>query len=283
MTRVSAGRLASCGLLGAAIAVTYGPTLAALAHQWMTDDEYSHGVLVVPLAAWFAWQRRRQYQQAPLRPSLWGAVLLLASLLTFVVGSLAAELFLSRVSLIGVLAACVLALFGWRHLRVAAFPLAFLLLMVPLPAIVFNEISAPLQLVASRVGESTLRAMDVAVYRDGNVLQLGVVRLEVAQACSGIRSLMSLLTVAVVLGETLRASRAQRLLLGAATIPIAIVSNGLRVAATGVAAQMFGAAAARGAFHTFTGWLVFIGTVAALFVLQRFCRSPQPRTLALEA
>src|SRR5262249_38693091 len=141
---------------------------------------------------------RARLAQARRRPSIVGLVVVLGSLATLVVGILGAEFFLSRVSILGVIAGTVLFLFGWQHLRILAFPLAFLLLMIPIPAIIFNQIAFPLQLVASRFGVATIRLFQVPVLREGNVIQLANTTLEVAEACSGIRSLISLLTLGVV-------------------------------------------------------------------------------------
>src|SRR5262249_57047776 len=135
-----------------------------------------------------------------IRPSAFGLVVLAGSVAVLLAGLLGSELFLSRISFIGALAGIVLFLFGWAHLRMLAFPLLFLLLMIPLPAIIFNQIAFPLQLLASRFGEVTLRALDIPVLREGNVISLATTQLEVAEACSGIRSLISLLTLGIVYG-----------------------------------------------------------------------------------
>jgi len=188
----------------AALTVTvgwlYSGVLPGLVRQWANDEDYSHGFFVLPLAAYFVWERRHQLQQAAPRPSAFGLALLVGSLLCFVAGQFGSELFLSRVSLIGVLAGLVLFLAGWQHLRLLAFPLAFLLLMVPIPEILFNRIAFPLQILASQVGEVVMSAGGVPVMREGNVLILPNRTLEVAEACSGIRSLMSLVLLAIVLG-----------------------------------------------------------------------------------
>ncbi|HXE80762.1 MAG TPA: exosortase A [Vicinamibacterales bacterium] len=245
-------------LTAAAFVVLFRPILAGLVAQWAEDDSYSHGFLVVPIAAWFAWERRRRFRETPASPSLWGLAAALASLLLLAAGLAAAELFLTRIAIIVMIAASVLFLFGWARLRVMTFPIAFLLLMVPLPTIVFNQIAFPLQLVASRVGEVALAALQIPVLREGNVIVIPAARLEVVEACSGIRSLLSLLAVGIVYGYFTDPRPAVRAGLAAATIPIAILANGLRIAGTGVAAHLYGAAAADGFFHAFSGWLVFM-------------------------
>jgi exosortase len=186
-----------------------------------------------------------------------------------VAGLLGAELFLSRVSLIGALGGALLFLFGWQHLRVMLFPLAFLLLMVPLPALIFNKIAFPLQLLASRVGEYSINSLDIPILREGNVLILANATLEVAEACSGIRSLVSLFTLGIVFGYFVDRRPWVRAVIALSAIPVAILANGLRVASAGVAAHNFGAAGVEGLFHEFSGWVVFIIAFLMMMGVQR--------------
>jgi exosortase len=244
-------------LLAVPCAWLYAPVVSKLVHDWSHDENYSHGFLIVPLAAWFAWQRRHRLADAAARPSGLGLGLIVVALTLIIVGSLGAELFLTRVSLILLLAGAVLWLHGREHLRILVFPLLFLVLMVPLPAIVFNQIAFPLQLVASRIGAAGIQACAVPVLREGNVIVLADTSLEVAEACSGIRSLVSLLTLGILVGYFTDPRLWVRWAIAIAVIPIAIVANAARVTGTGVLAHYYGAEAAHGFFHTFSGWLVF--------------------------
>jgi exosortase len=192
-----------------------------------------------------------------------------AGLAILLAGQLGAELFLTRVSMLVVLTGALLFLLGWGALRVLAFPLAFLILMIPIPAIIFNQIAFPLQLVASQAGAATLSMLSIPVLREGNVIILAHTSLEVAEACSGIRSLISLLTLGIVYGYFTDPRASVRVAIALATVPIAIVANAARVAGTGVAAHYYGPAAAEGFFHTFSGWLVFVVALALLFLLTR--------------
>jgi exosortase len=176
----------------------------------------------------------------------------------------------------------VLYAFGWEHLRLVAFPLAFLVFMIPLPAIVFDRATVSLQLVASRLGEDLLRAADVPVLRDGNILTLPTITLEVNDACSGIRSLMALLSVAALVGYFSDAARWQRALLVFAALPIAIGLNGARIALTGLAASRFGPAAASGAVHAASGWLVFVLALGVIWALQKHLGSHGAGTAAAQ-
>jgi exosortase len=258
----------AAALAAASFAVLFFEVGRKLVSDWATDDNYSHGFLVVPVAGYLAWERRDVLARAVRRPSLFGLVVIIGSVLLLAAGTLGAELFLTRVAIVGVLTGVVLYAFGWTHLRLLAFPLAFLLLMIPLPAIIFNQIALPLQLLASQVGEAGLEAAGVPVLREGNLMLLANTTLEVAEACSGIRSLVSLLTLGIIYGYFMDSRPWVRWLLAIATVPIAVVTNGLRVAGTGITAHYYGPAAAEGFMHGFSGWLVFVAALALLFALR---------------
>ncbi len=261
--------LVAIGLVAAAIAVVYTPIVSSLVRQWASDENYSHGFLILPFAAWFVWQQRDALSRTPLVPSAVGLFVVCGSLLVLLAGLFGAELFLTRVSLIGIVAGAVLFICGWKWLRLLAFPIAFLLLAVPLPTVLFNQIAFPLQLLASRVGETVLASAGVPVLREGNILVLPTTTLEVAQACSGIRSLMSLLTLGIILGKLREPRRWARIVLALLTVPVAIAANAARVAGTGLTASYVGARAAEGFFHTFSGWLMFVVAFALLLGAQK--------------
>ena len=281
--RIGLNHLVATGVL-AAFAFLYRDVIAKLVSDWATDDNYSHGFLIVPVALYLAWERRRRLLSAPMQPSLLGLIVILGSLATLIAGVLGAELFLTRVSMIGVVGGAILFVLGWQHLRVLAFPIAFLLLMVPIPAIIFNQIAFPLQLTASEFGEATLNLFTIPVLREGNIIILANTTLEVAEACSGIRSLISLLTLGIVYGYFTDPRGWVRTVVALSTIPIAIIANGMRVAGTGIAAHYYGPEAATGFFHTFSGWLVFVVAFVMLFVVMRLLLilTPPPPQRPLE-
>lgn len=278
MTRANE-QLVGAGLVLGGLLLVYWSVIAGLVDAWSTDDNYSHGFFIVPLAGYFAWERRRAFAAAPLGPSMLGLLIVAGSMAMLVAGLLGAELFLSRVSLIGALGGALLFLFGWQHLRVMLFPLAFLVLMVPLPALIFNKIAFPLQLVASHVGEYTINSLDIPILREGNVLILANATLEVAEACSGIRSLVSLFTLGIVFGYFVDRRPWVRAAIALSAIPVAILANGLRVASAGVAAHNFGTAGVEGLFHEFSGWVVFIVAFLMMLGFQRLLQRMVPPRL----
>ena len=252
-----------------AFAWLYADVIPALVRQWAADPDYSHGFFVVPLAVFFAWKRRAALAALPLRPHMAGLAVLLVSLGLFIAGRYGSELFLTRVSMVGVLAGLILFLVGPAHLRRLVLPIAFLLFMIPLPAIVFNYVAFPLQLLASRLGALVISATGVPVLREGNVLLLPGRSLEVAEACSGIRSLLSLLMLAIVLGYFTERRAGPRAAIAIAAVPIAVIANAVRVAGTGLASYWISPDAAEGFFHTFSGWLMFVVSLTGLLAVHR--------------
>jgi len=272
--------VAGAALILAAFVAVYWQVFARLFDAWTNDGNYSHGWLIIPIAAYFAWERRDIVAATPIRPSRLGLVVIIGSLGVLIAGLLGAELFLSRISIVGTVTGIVLFLYGWGHVRALMFPLAFLLLMIPIPAIVFNQIAFPLQLFASQFGEFCMTTAKIPVLREGNVLILAHTTLEVAEACSGIRSLISLITLGLVFGYFSDARLWVRAAIVASAIPVAIVANGMRVAGTGMAAQWYGPEAAQGFFHDFSGWAVFAVAFVLMLGIHRLIVTfwPQPKS-----
>ncbi len=251
----------------------YMPTLVHLVAQWWSDPNYSHGFFVPLFSAFVIWQERARLSALSLRPSWSGLLFLGLGLCVLIVGQMGAELFLSRLSLLIVLAGLLVLFFGWNFFRALLFPWAFLLLMIPIPAIVFNQITFPLQLLASKVASTTLPWMGVPVLREGNVIVLPAMALEVAEACSGIRSLMSLTTLAVIYGYLMERKVGVRVLLAVASVPIAVAANSFRIVGTGLLVQYWDPEKAQGFFHEFSGWLIFVVSLVMLYLLHRSVRA----------
>jgi exosortase len=253
-------------LLVAVLTVLYAPVLKILVQQWYNDADYSHGFLVPLLSLYLIWQRREKLAQIVRRPTPWGMLVVLGSLGLLFLGSLGAELFLTRISLLGTICGLIVYFCGGALLRAMAFPLAFLLFAIPIPVLIYNEIVFPLQFVASKFATSTLELLNLfPIMREGNVLILPNMTLEVVEACSGIRSLMSLLALAAGYGYLAERSTAVRWLLFLAMVPLAIISNGTRVMITALMANYIGPRAAEGFMHEFSGWVIFV-VATALFL-----------------
>jgi exosortase len=253
----------------ALVGLLYAPILVRLVQQWWSDPNFSHGFFVPAFAGFVVWQERSRLAAMRAVPSAWGLAVILLSLCTLILGVFGAELFLSRVSLLMLLTGMILFFLGWRFLRATLFPLLFLVLMVPIPAIIFSQITFPLQILASKLSATVLPVFGVPVFREGNVINLPAMPLEVAQACSGIRSLLSLTTLTIMYGYLLEKRVAIRVALALASVPIAVAANGLRIVGTGLLVQYWDPEKAEGFFHVFSGWLIFVVSLLMLFALHR--------------
>ncbi len=264
------GKLLGGSLLIAVLAAgVYFRVLAKLVFDWWQIPDFSHGFLVPPFAAYVLWKKRDRLASTRMAPSWSGVVVVLAGLVLLLLGVYGAELFLSRVSLIVVLAGLALGFGGSKLLAEMRFALLVLLLAIPIPAIVYTQITFPLQILASRLASAMLPLFGVPVLRDGNIIRLPAMSLEVAEACSGIRSLMSLLTLAIFYGDFLDRSRWRRTTLALASAPIAIAANAVRIVGTGLAVQYWDPDQAMGFFHEFSGWVIFLVSLACLMAFDR--------------
>ena len=246
----------------------YAGVIPHLVSDWWNDPNFSHGFLVPVFSIFLVWQDRKRLSELPVRPAWLGLGLLAGAMMILVVGTLGAELFLSRSSLIFLIAGLIVYFLGWKFFHALLFPVGFLFLMVPIPAILFNQITIPLQFLASGMASGLVAELGVPVLRQGNVIQLPSMTLEVAEACSGIRSLMSLTTVAVIYAYFLESKFWPRALLSLSAVPIAVIANGLRVTGTALLAYYWNQEAAEGFFHNFSGWLIFVLSLLMLFSLQ---------------
>jgi exosortase len=268
---------------GMLIAILYWPVLVSLVRQWHEDPNYSHGFLIPVLSGYFVYERRHRFAALSLSPTWWGFPVLLIGALMLILGHVGAELFLQRLSLLVVISGVVLMIAGSEVMRVCSFPLAFLLFMIPLPTIVLNAVAFPLQLFAAQTAEASLLTLDIPVLREGNVISLANTTLEVAEACSGIRSLMALIALGTVYAYFSERTMWKRWVIIIAAVPVAIAANAFRVAGTGVLAHYFGDDAAQGFYHDFSGWLVFVVAFVLLLGIglvlrrMRYPATPSPQ------
>ena len=246
------------------LAVVYRGVVPDMAHQWYEDANYSHGFVVPLIAAFFVYDRRKELAEVMVEPWWPGFLLFLFGLLQLGLGWLGSEYFTMRSSLVVTLSGMTLFFFGKSLFRQMLLPLGYLFFMVPLPYIIYDMIAFPLKLFVTRVSIASLKLMGVVVMREGNIIMLPTTTLEVADACSGIRSLISLLALAVAYAFFLKISPLRRMALVLVAIPIAIFANALRVIGTGVLAQYWGAKAAEGFFHEFAGMAVFVVAIALM-------------------
>ncbi len=248
----------------ALLVICYFPVLKHLVGQWADDADMGHGFFVPAIAAYVAWQRREQVLAIQPKANYWGLLLLAWGACQLIVGMLGVELFLQRTAfLISVLGA-ILTIGGFRIVKALAFPLFLLLFMIPIPAILYTQITFPLQIFASRVAENLLALLGIPVLRDGNVLELASQKLSVVEACSGIRSLLSLTFLSLVYAYFFDSKVWMRAALFLATIPIAILANAGRVTITGILSE-WRTDLAQGFFHSVEGWVIFL--VAMVFMV----------------
>lgn len=264
----------------------YLPVLYHMVLHWRAVDDYSHGFLIAPLALYFAWERRSRLRGVPISGSWWGLLPLSLGVLALTIGRLGVELTSMRTGFVLTLIGLVLLLFGRKVFEVLAFPLLFLFLMVPLPQSLVNVIAFPLQLMAASAAVESLHVMGIPALLEGNIIHLAHSELFVAQACSGLRSLMALLTLGVVFAYFLQRGTLKRLIIVFSTIPIAIFVNAVRVALTGFLAHSYGEDAASGIIHDFQGLITFFLAFLVLLVEARLLSlivpSPGMRRAAAE-
>jgi exosortase D (VPLPA-CTERM-specific) len=251
------------------VAWLYASILAGLFLQWVHDPNFSHGFFVPLFALFVLWQDRKKLKSIASAPSWAGLPLVVLSLLVLVLGAFGAELFLSRVSLLMLLAGLIILFQGWTFFRAVLFPWAFLFLMIPIPTIIFNHLTFPLQLLAAKLATIPLELVRVPVLLQGSVIGLADTSLDVVDACSGIRSLLTLITLAIMYGYLKETRNWVRVVLACSAVPIAVVANSFRVFCTGLLVQKWGPDKAGGTFHTLEGYLIFVVALVMLFAVHR--------------
>lgn len=241
----------------------YAPLLGGLVRQWISDPDMSHGVFVLPVAGFIVWRRRRELAELPAAMNWWGFAIAVLGAVQMLLGTLAAQVFLARTALLVSVTGAVLFLGGMRALKILAFPLLLMLFLFPIPAIVYARVTLPLQLIASASAETILNWIGIPVLRSGNILELPRERLSVVEACSGIRSLLSLAFLSLVYGYFFERRIMMRGLLLAVIVPIAIGANAARIAAMGLLG---------GGLHVLQGWVLFTVTLGMLVGVHQILR-----------
>jgi exosortase len=258
--------------LSGLVVILYAPVLRSMAGQWWDDPNYGHALFVPGFVAYVLWRERARWRTEPVRASDYGLPIMLSALGLLLLGMLSAELFTARVSLIILISGIIVFLAGWQFLRSIAFPIGYLLFMIPLPALIYYQLTFPLQLWASRLGAYGLVMLGVHTVRQGNLLILPNATLEVVDACSGVRSLLSLLAAVVAYGYLAERSTLKRYLLVLLAIPIVILSNGMRLVTTGILSYVYGPEVDSGLLHTALGLAIFVVAFLSILLIHGLLR-----------
>lgn len=265
-------------IVAALLVAIYYRIAGKLVYDWYTIPDYSHGFLVPVFAGYLIWDKRRKLSATPVHQTWRGLPLIVCAIILLILGVYGVELFTTRMSFILLMGGLIWTFYGGRMLRELRFPLLVLILAIPIPAIIFNHITFPLQLLASRIASDILPILGVPVLQEGNVIQLPVMKLEVAEACSGIRSLMSLFALAIFYGYFLERSTRRRTILALASIPIAVAANVVRIVGTGLCVQYWDPDKALGFFHEFSGWVMFVISLCCLYLVHKLMQVISPTT-----
>jgi len=257
-------------ILVSSFAILYSHTIVEMIKNWVRDDNFSHGFLIPVVGAFMIWQKRDLLTQQKINPSTWGIIIILAAMLMNIVGAISAEMFTMRTSLIVCITGTVVYLFGFRTFLIISIPVIYLFFMIPIPKVIWNQISFPLQLMAAELASTMVQLLGIPILREGNILHLSNTSLEVVDACSGLRSLNSLLALSGAFAYMVNLRTFSRWLLFVSAIPIAILVNILRLTVTAVLATYVGAETANGFLHNLSGIIVFIVAFIILYAFQAF-------------
>lgn len=253
--------------------VAFGESLLELVHRWSGQEEYGHGFLIPIIVAWLLWARRDALVASFGRPSWAGLVVILLAGFMLVVGKLSALFLLAQVGFVVALIGIILAVGGYSLLKVTFVPIAFLLFAIPLPYFIDAMLSFRLQLISSQLGVFFIRLFQIPVYLEGNVIDLGLYKLQVVEACSGLRYLYPLMSLGFLMAYFFQAPIWQRAIIFLSTIPITILMNSLRIGLVGVLVNSWGPQNADGFIHMFEGWIIFIACslvlAAEIYLLAR--------------
>jgi exosortase len=233
--------------------------------DWYSDSDYSHGFLIPFISAYILWSNREKIFTIRIKPDNLGLLVLFIGLSLYLLGITGAEFFTMRFSMIPVILGIVYYLCGREMVKSALLPVGFLVCMIPIPAIIFNLVAFPLKLLAANIATNIIEFINIPVIRDGNIIHLTDLSLEVADACSGIRSLMSMIALGVAYAYIFQKNMLKRTILVICIVPITITANVARVTGTGILSHYVGPAAAQGFFHEFAGIVVFI-VAFAMFI-----------------
>ncbi len=256
-------------ILTSSFLILFTPTLIDLEKDWLENPNYSHGFLVPVIAAYMIWQKKGEICSLPVKSSNWGLLIITFGMIVHVVSNLGAELFTMRLAIIITLFGISLFLLGKGITQKIAIPFAYLIFMIPIPAIIWNRIAFPLQIFVSKMAEIIIQNIGISVLREGNILYLTNAALEVVDACSGLRSLISLLALSAAFAYLSSHSKVKKWVLFVSAIPIAIIVNVLRLSSTAGLASRFGEGVVQGFPHELLGMVTFLFGLILLFALNK--------------
>lgn len=255
---------ASVLFICAVTGVVFYDGLDWMVKTWAHKEEYSHGFLIPVITLFLIWQKKDRLEKMTFEGSWTGFAVVFLGLVIFVLGELSTLYIIIQYAFVIVLLGLVLAVTGWRVIREIWVPLAFLVFMIPLPPFLYQELSAQLQLISSQIGVAFIRLFNISVYLEGNVIDLGSYKLQVVEACSGLRYLFPLASLAFISAYFFKAAFWKRCVVFLSSIPITIFMNSFRIGAIGVLVEHWGNAAAEGFLHDFEGWVIFMSCTAIL-------------------
>ena len=258
------------------VVVVYLPVLYDLVIDWYIDDNYSHGFLILPLAVWLIWRKRKDLAQTPISKNNLGLLFIVGSLMLLIAGTAGAEYFTARTSFVFLLVSMSFYFFGWPFTRKIWFAFFIMLFMIPIPYVIYYAITFPMQLFASKVSTVFLQAIGLPLIRQGNILHIPGYSMEVAEACSGIRSLFSLLALGALFAYFTQTNKIKAVILFLSTIPIAIAGNVFRVSLTALCAHTISIKFAEGILHEISGLIVFVFSLFLLFVFGAILKWKKP-------
>jgi exosortase D (VPLPA-CTERM-specific) len=253
-------------LLGGLLVAASYDALGDMLSTWFNLPEYSHAVLIPFISAFLLWQRKSLVQRQPLTGSWAGVAIVAIAALVCLVGKFGSASFLVDLAFLFAIYGVVLSCVGWRRFRVMLAPLLILMFMIPLPPSINAQLSTALQLWSSNLGVLIIRLFGIAVYQQGNVIDLGQLKLQVADACSGLRYLYPLMTLGFIIGYVYNGAMWKRVVLFLSSVPLTIVMNSFRIGVIGVLVERFGSGMAEGFLHEFEGWMVFMLCTALLML-----------------
>lgn len=264
--RYSRGIYAVLAVMALLLLGAYWHTIADMVHRWDTKEEYGYGYMIPMITAFLVWQRKNDIMRQAFEPSWLGVWIVIVAAGLFFMGAIATTHTLSQYAMVLMIMGAALAFMGWRAFKIVAAPLAILLFMVPLPPFIFNNISAKLQLLSSELGVAVIRLFGISVYLEGNVIDLGIYKLQVVEACSGLRYLFPLMVLAFLAAYIYRAEFWKKAILFLSSVPITVLMNSFRIGVIGVLVEFYGIEQAEGFLHDFEGWIIFMACIAILIL-----------------